>query len=420
MESFDQCEHKLIGSGSSSHIYKWGDLAYKKYAQYCIRPKYLSVDFIKEVAITKHLQACPYIIKICDTFVSESKTNVGYTMKKYAGTITDKKFEPGVAQKIMHQLLTAVEHAHANSIIHGDIKPCNILIDNENNIVLADWGLAISKKYNVGEPKDLDIQTFNYRAPEIFAADAFYGCKIDIWSCGLVLFSLICGAHFIRWDTATNFIAKIVYLQSLDGTNYDSDPKFNLANKFYKENGGNTSLCDLLFKMLEIDPKKRITACEALEHPYFDNLRCCDHSEEANTIEPQCASNVAACEQNVATTQCEQNIATTQYESDNDITQCEQARIFTLFLSDFKEECKMSEGTFAIATNILAFVLVKMQPLQKDVMKWSAAIAYLACGANEPKVNRRLFDYTEKYDIDHATIFDTSLKIFKEMDYDLY
>lgn len=139
--SFDKTEHELIGCGSASQVYLRNDsMVYKKYSASCIVAEYLSVDLIKEVAITQALKDCPYIIKICDVIVTAGDKNVGYTMKKYAGTITDKKFEPNVAQKIIYQLLTAVEHAHANFIIHGDIKPCNVLIDEDNNIVLADWG----------------------------------------------------------------------------------------------------------------------------------------------------------------------------------------------------------------------------------------------------------------------------------------
>lgn len=168
-------------------------------------------------------------------------------------------------------------------------------------------------------------------------------------------------------------------------------------NKFYLENRDNVALLSLLFKMLDIDPKKRITASEALGDLYFKNLHNHKLDEGFNSVPKQ---NIIKCEPS--------------------IDQCEQTRIFLIFLGDFKKECNMSVGTFAIVTNILHFVIAKLNPLQKDVMKWCAAIAYLACGANEPRPNLALFDYAAKYDIDHTIIFEKSLQIFKAMDYNLY
>jgi serine/threonine protein kinase len=89
--------------------------------------------------------------------------------------------------------LIAIEHIHSKRIVHRDIKPENLFLDNDGHIVLGDFGLA--RKLTCGEntiPGDDMFGTPAYTPPEIFMGDA-YGCEVDIWAFGVMLYELITG-----------------------------------------------------------------------------------------------------------------------------------------------------------------------------------------------------------------------------------
>lgn len=269
-----------IGTGTRSHIHltEDGNHAYKAFKHF---PKdMLSDEVIREISIINSLKDCPHIVKIKKVVITDN--TCGFVMKKYVGSLRDKKVDFALAKKIFYQLLVAVHHAHSRFVIHRDIKPDNVLIDEENNIVLIDWGLSLLEKYYLDEPKLLEVQTVNYRAPEIFLGDEFYTNKIDVWSCALVYFQLITGNPLFGTLVDIDKIKMVInYFNTLHGKTQDIDYESAIGcnvidyffNKLSSEDNAEIFLTkDLLNNMLQIEPTKRFSTLDALKHDFFQDM----------------------------------------------------------------------------------------------------------------------------------------------------
>jgi cyclin-dependent kinase 2 len=96
-------------------------------------------------------------------------------------------------QSIMLQLLRAVQYMHDKKCMHRDLKPGNILIQTSTNKVkIADFGLA-KGYYLPGRPLSNEVQTLNYRAPELIMGSTHYGAGVDVWSLGCIFVELVTG-----------------------------------------------------------------------------------------------------------------------------------------------------------------------------------------------------------------------------------
>ena len=90
------------------------------------------------------------------------------------------------------QIITGVEFAHFNLVAHRDLKPWNILLDDNNVVKIADFGLSNLMKD--GKLLKTNCGSLNYAAPEIIGRKSYEGTTVDIWSCGVILFTMLVGA----------------------------------------------------------------------------------------------------------------------------------------------------------------------------------------------------------------------------------
>ncbi|MGH0165347.1 UNVERIFIED_CONTAM: hypothetical protein FKN15_069106 [Acipenser sinensis] len=149
----------------------------------------------REVQIMKMLNH-PHIIKLYQ--VMETK-NMLYLVTEYAknGEIFDylathgRLSEPEARRKFW-QILCAVEYCHDHSIVHRDLKAENLLLDGHMNIKIADFGFG--NFFEAGEPLTTWCGSPPYAAPEVFEGQQYEGPQLDIWSLGVVLYVLVCGA----------------------------------------------------------------------------------------------------------------------------------------------------------------------------------------------------------------------------------
>ncbi|KAI8335380.1 kinase-like domain-containing protein [Chlamydoabsidia padenii] len=194
-----------------------------------------------------------------------------------------KQSMPMILVKVyMYQVIRSLAYTHSLGICHRDIKPQNILLDPASSICkMCDFGSA--KILTPGEPNVSYICSRYYRAPELIFGATNYTLNIDVWSTGCVMAELILGQPFFPGDSGIDQLVEIIKIL---GT--PSKQEIAAMNASYVEHkfpqikphplhkifvGACEEAVDLLSRMLLYDPQQRITAIEALCHPFFDDIR---------------------------------------------------------------------------------------------------------------------------------------------------
>ena len=95
------------------------------------------------------------------------------------------------ARRFFQQIICAVEYCHQFKIVHRDLKPENLLLDHALNVKIADFGL--SNVMRDGDFLKTSCGSPNYAAPEVISGKLYAGPEIDIWSCGVILYVMLCG-----------------------------------------------------------------------------------------------------------------------------------------------------------------------------------------------------------------------------------
>ena len=240
---------------------------------------------IREISILKQMKH-PNIIKLVDLIHGEKKLYLvfefmDHDLKKFLD-MNGGPLPPQLVKSYLYQITSAIRYCHSKRILHRDLKPQNLLIDKNGVIKLADFGLARA----FGVPiKTLthEVLTLWYRAPEILLGQKEYSTPVDIWSLGLIFFEMAHRKPLFAGDSEIDQIFKIFQMH---GTPNEETwpgitrlPDFKLTFPQFKSKGikeYNSNIdeqgLDLLWKMIQIDPAKRISAKRALSHPYFNDL----------------------------------------------------------------------------------------------------------------------------------------------------
>ncbi|XP_050021893.1 phosphorylase b kinase gamma catalytic chain, liver/testis isoform isoform X2 [Alexandromys fortis] len=169
---------------------------------------------------------------------------------------------------IMRSLLEAVSFLHANNIVHRDLKPENILLDDNMQIRLSDFGFSCHLE--PGEKLRELCGTPGYLAPEILKCSMDethpgYGKEVDLWACGVILFTLLAGSPPF-WHRRQILMLRMI----MEGQYQFSSPEWDDRSDTVK---------DLISKLLQVNPEERLTAEQALQHPFFER---CEGSQPWN------------------------------------------------------------------------------------------------------------------------------------------
>lgn len=181
-----------------------------------------------------------------------------------------------------YQIIRALAYIHGMNVVHRDIKPDNILIDNMF-LKLCDFGSA--KRILFGEESISYICSRNYRAPELILGATHYDGAIDMWSVGCVLGEMIlCEPLFQEQDQ----VGQLIKIMSVLGTPDENQiAEMNPLKSYYtfpiirrkplisvfQGRKCDPLLIDLVSRLLQYSPGSRLKAHQALLHPYFDELR---------------------------------------------------------------------------------------------------------------------------------------------------
>uniref|UniRef100_A0A8C5HYP0 mitogen-activated protein kinase n=1 Tax=Gouania willdenowi TaxID=441366 RepID=A0A8C5HYP0_GOUWI len=210
----------------------------------------------RELRLLKHMKH-ENVIGLLDVFspaTSLEEFNDVYLVTHLMGAdlnniVKCQKLTDDHVQFLIYQILRGLKYIHSADIIHRDLKPSNLAVNEDCELKILDFGLA----RHTDDEMTGYVATRWYRAPEIMLNWMHYNMTVDIWSVGCIM--------------ARNYINSLAHM-----------PKRNFADVFL---GANPLAVDLLEKMLVLDTDKRITASEALAHPYFAQYHDPDDEPEA-------------------------------------------------------------------------------------------------------------------------------------------
>lgn len=176
----------------------------------------------------------------------------------------------------MYQLLRGLKYIHSSNVLHRDIKPGNLLINVQDlTLKIGDFGLAriFDEAYCHKGYMTSVVSTRYYRAPEIMTEVGNYSTPIDIWSCGCVLAEMLNGRVLFNGDNDLEQLKTIYSAYGLDEVRVGESGSFP-EHLFDKSTPAKA--VDLLRKLLTLDPSARLSATEALAHPFFTSLHDAD------------------------------------------------------------------------------------------------------------------------------------------------
>ncbi|GJJ13211.1 hypothetical protein Clacol_007462 [Clathrus columnatus] len=223
--------------------------------------KYLSKDAIlasgtktrvlREVQYMRMLKH-PHIVKLYE--VISTPTHIILVLEFVEGELFNYIVKHGEmpesqARRFFQQLISGIHHSHRLRVVHRDLKPENVLLDDQLNVKIADFGL--SNVVTDGEFLHTSCGSPNYAAPEVIRGLRYTGPEIDVWSCGVILYVMLCGRLPFEDDDVNMLFAKIA------------------QGVYYVPQHLSTEAKSLLARMLTVDPVKRITVPEIMDSTFY-------------------------------------------------------------------------------------------------------------------------------------------------------
>ncbi|TKY71852.1 CBL-interacting serine/threonine-protein kinase 12 [Spatholobus suberectus] len=251
---------KLLGHGTFAKVYyarnvKTGEgVAIKVIDKEKILKGGLVAHIKREISILRRVRH-PNIVQLFEVMATKSK--IYFVMEYVRGGELFNKVAKGrlkeeVARKYFQQLISAVGFCHARGVYHRDLKPENLLLDENGNLKVSDFGLsAVSDQIRQDGLFHTFCGTPAYVAPEVLARKGYDGAKVDLWSCGVVLFVLMAG-YLPFHDQNVMAMYKKIY-----------------RGEFRCPRWFSPDLSRLLTRLLDTKPETRIAIPEIMENKWF-------------------------------------------------------------------------------------------------------------------------------------------------------
>ncbi|RUO96169.1 serine/threonine-protein kinase pef1 [Jimgerdemannia flammicorona] len=245
---------------------------------------------IREISLMKELKH-PNIVRLHDVIHTENKLMLVFEymdqdLKKYmdsAGRQNHGALDPIVIKSFMYQLLKGIAYCHDNRVLHRDLKPQNLLINKRGELKLGDFGLARAFGIPVNTFSN-EVVTLWYRAPDVLLGSRSYSTSIDIWSAGCIMAEMYTGRPLFPGTTNEDQLLKIFRLMGTPTeATWPTVSQFTEYRKNFPVYPAQTIAqilpmidvygMDLLNRMLQYQPHLRISAKDALNHYYFNEVR---------------------------------------------------------------------------------------------------------------------------------------------------
>ncbi|OHS92932.1 CMGC family protein kinase [Tritrichomonas foetus] len=282
-----------IGTGKYSDVF----IGYKNQQMVALKvmKPVRPLKYNREAKILMNLKDGPNIVQLLEivqnpqtlqyTFVFEYIPNCDFFQLLQNFTDHEVKY-------YLFQLLRALQYSHSHGIMHRDIKPQNIMYDRQTkNLRLIDWGLA--EFYHPQQRYNIHVASRHYKAIELLVDYQCYDYSVDIWGFGVTMAGII--FHRMPFFKGTDDFDMVSKITSVLGTDsfykylnkYGIDLPPEMEKQIVKsrgkkwtsfiakgyENLASPEAIDLISKCIRFDHMERITADEALQHPYFDEVR---------------------------------------------------------------------------------------------------------------------------------------------------
>lgn len=275
------------------------------------------VDIVREYAMLQQLRDHPCIVHSQELFFYQDHSYL--TMDYYPHTLLEfmknkPDASPYTLRQVIYQLLQAIYTCHSNGILHRDIKPSNVMMSESNQVKLGDFGHALYMLDTPSQSKSLrpmhtgqDMFSPFFKPPEILMGSTCYGYSSDMWSVGTLLYTLLTGQSLLNETSPCsnlNHMMQLIQMFGNDASQFESmshlpdykaqmfprcppegihglmdfihiedsqvrPPSSSSFSDCHQGKDYYVLLCDLIRKLLVIDPDQRLSAYDCLQHPYL-------------------------------------------------------------------------------------------------------------------------------------------------------
>mmetsp|Transcript_59080 Transcript_59080/g.128253 ORF Transcript_59080/g.128253 Transcript_59080/m.128253 type:complete len:294 (-) Transcript_59080:233-1114(-) len=240
---------------------------------------------LREISTLRQLRH-PNIVELNDVIHSDGRLYLVFEfvdkdLKKYMEAVNGP-LDPELIRSYTMQMLSGLEFCHVKAVMHRDLKPQNILVSRDGRLKLADFGLARAFVPPI-RPFTHEVVTLWYRPPEILLGSKTYALPMDMWAVGCIIAEMVTKRPLFPGDSEIDELYKIFRVcgtpseQTWPGVTSLQDwntafpvwPALDI-NKFvpnFSPEG-----IDMIERLLSLDPRHRLSAHEALEHPYLEGM----------------------------------------------------------------------------------------------------------------------------------------------------